>query len=401
LVGVAWSNGGYRADTSLWGFFLRCGGGISRLQGFEACNAFIRVGFIYRVYGGFHLHPYWNYLIISNIKFTDMSKVFLLGANVKYDTDKQTVAKNQIIQMNGYEGDRYVVHDITGTKWGISYELINLRTKTFGQCDLIRPLSQKFGIGYYFDDENPQFMDAFEVAVLQSEAERNRQAKQATKQQQEERDEQLKAIGRERLEAIIPEDAKAVIVAELHEDESDSMTDYYGYRTQRTVILGFSTHTRDLFPEMRKVAANFEETAHLAVENTKYEHREKYSMGEGYYLGESKYHGWIIQKEKLYGSREQFIERYALTAGDEANICVKVAETAINNTPEAIAGDFVIVDYSEKALAVFGDTRAIKDRLKALGGRFNPKLTHEGTKKAGWIFSKSKEQEVKNLLTVK
>jgi hypothetical protein len=59
------------------------------------------------------------------------------------------------------------------------------------------------------------------------------------------------------------------------------------------------------------------------------------------------------------------------------------------------------VDYSEKALAVFGDTKPVKDQLKALGGRFNPKLTHEGTKKAGWIFSKSKEQEVKNLLTVK
>jgi hypothetical protein len=27
-----------------------------------------------------------------------MSKVFLLGAGTEYDTDKQTVAKNQIIQ---------------------------------------------------------------------------------------------------------------------------------------------------------------------------------------------------------------------------------------------------------------------------------------------------------------
>ncbi|MDR1155114.1 MAG: fusion protein [Bacteroidales bacterium] len=328
-----------------------------------------------------------------------MSKVFLLGANVKYDTDKQVVEKNQIIQMNGYEDDRYVVYDITGTQWGLSYELINLRTKTFGQCDLIRPLSQKFGIGYYFDDENPQFMDAFEVAILRSEAERNRQTEQAAKQQQQERDEQLKAIGRERLEAIVPDDVQAVIVAELHEDESDGMTDYYGYRTQRTVILGFSAHTRDLFPEMRKVAANFEETAHLAEENRDYEHREKYSMGAGYYLGESKYHGWTIQKER-YGSREQFIERYALTAGEEANICVKVQAEA-DRAKEAITGDFVIVDYSEKALAVFGDTRQVKDRLKALGGRFNPKLTHGGTKKAGWIFSKSKEQEIKNLLTVK
>jgi hypothetical protein len=59
------------------------------------------------------------------------------------------------------------------------------------------------------------------------------------------------------------------------------------------------------------------------------------------------------------------------------------------------------VDYSEKAIAVFGDTRPIKDELKALGGRFNPKLTHDDEKKAGWIFSKSKESELKNLLTIK
>jgi hypothetical protein len=89
------------------------------------------------------------------------------------------------------------VYDIIPSKWGLSYELINLRTKQFGQCDLIRPLSQKFGIGYYFDDENPQFMDAFEVAVLRSEAGQNKQAKQEAKQQQEERNEQLKAIGRQ------------------------------------------------------------------------------------------------------------------------------------------------------------------------------------------------------------
>jgi len=63
--------------------------------------------------------------------------------------------------------------------------------------------------------------------------------------------------------------------------------------------------------------------------------------------------------------------------------------------------DFLIVDYSQKALAIFGDTRPMKEKLKALGGRFNPKLTHEGTKKAGWIFSKSKEQELRNLLNIK
>lgn len=57
-----------------------------------------------------------------------------------------------------------------------------------------------------------------------------------------------------------------------------------------------------------------------------------------------------------------------------------------------------IVDYSEKALAVFGDTKPIKEELSALGGRFNPKLTYEGEKKAGWIFSKSKREQLEKLL---
>lgn len=51
-------------------------------------------------------------------------------------------------------------------------------------------------------------------------------------------------------------------------------------------------------------------------------------------------------------------------------------------------GAFKIVDYSEKAFAVVGDTREIKDTLKQHGGRFNSSLTVDGSKCAGWIFSK-------------
>lgn len=58
-----------------------------------------------------------------------------------------------------------------------------------------------------------------------------------------------------------------------------------------------------------------------------------------------------------------------------------------NQTAEEI-GTFKIVDYSEKAFAVVGDTREIKDILKQHGGRFNPSLTVDGSKCAGWIFSK-------------
>ena len=50
-----------------------------------------------------------------------------------------------------------------------------------------------------------------------------------------------------------------------------------------------------------------------------------------------------------------------------------------------------IIDYSERAIAVIGDTKAIKETLKSLGGRFNGRLSCG----AGWIFSKKKEQEVR------
>lgn len=56
-----------------------------------------------------------------------------------------------------------------------------------------------------------------------------------------------------------------------------------------------------------------------------------------------------------------------------------------------------MVDYSEKAIAVFGDTKAVKEQLKELGGRFNPSLNYNGEKRAGWIFSKKKADEVRSL----
>lgn len=73
--------------------------------------------------------------------------------------------------------------------------------------------------------------------------------------------------------------------------------------------------------------------------------------------------------------------------------------TAYKESLEELSGhesDIRIVDYSEKAIAVYGDTKSIKDKLKALGGRFNPRLK-DG---AGWIFSKKSEEEVRNLINV-
>lgn len=53
-----------------------------------------------------------------------------------------------------------------------------------------------------------------------------------------------------------------------------------------------------------------------------------------------------------------------------------------------------IIDYSEKAIAVIGDTKEIKDSLKNFGGKYNPRLTCG----AGWIFSAKKREEIEKFL---
>lgn len=53
---------------------------------------------------------------------------------------------------------------------------------------------------------------------------------------------------------------------------------------------------------------------------------------------------------------------------------------------EVEPGTVQVIEYSEKSIAVIGDTKPIKDDLKRLGGSFNFRLTCG----AGWIFPKSK-----------
>ena len=59
-----------------------------------------------------------------------------------------------------------------------------------------------------------------------------------------------------------------------------------------------------------------------------------------------------------------------------------------------------MVDYSEKAIAIFGNTKSIKEKLSEIGGRFNGHLTYGDGKRPGWIFSKTKLEELKSFLSM-
>lgn len=107
--------------------------------------------------------------------------------------------------------------------------------------------------------------------------------------------------------------------------------------------------------------------------------------------------GYTQEVEKALADEDRAKEE-AFKAWQEEQHTGKKQETKRESTKEQPAqecnkeaeeiGAFKIVDYSEKAFAVVGDTREIKDTLKQHGGRFNPSLTVGGSKCAGWIFSK-------------
>lgn len=153
-------------------------------------------------------------------------------------------------------------------------------------------------------------------------AERRQAALDAERARHLENEEHAKAarLARQKFEEdygpLIPANAKAVIVAERVRDDSDSMSDYFGSITEETVILAFSAHTRDLFPELRKAARNFDATAFLADAPADAEHREKWSMGAGYYLKTGYRHsdGWQVRKVTLRGVQSLPMGKWAVPA---------------------------------------------------------------------------------------
>lgn len=328
-----------------------------------------------------------------------MAKYYSLLGGTTTDTEIQVAKENQIVihEGPGATRDRYVIYMVEHGANGYMYHLVNLETKAIRRTDILRPYSRKFGIGMYYADTPAEFMDAMEVAALAREAEQKAQEKAEAQARAKTEHDRIAAIGVERLERLMPADVQGVIVAELNKTEyTDHTCECRETTSVRTVILGFSTTPRNGFGELRKAARNLPETAYLAEYNKDYEHRYP-----GFTLGRSPYSGWSIHKMTHY-TREGFIGRLAYIAGDENNI--RLTSPKPERTPEqeqgqtTVQGDFILVDYSEKAIALFGDTKPIKDALSDLGGRFNERLTYRGEKRAGWVFPKAKEMQVRELI---
>lgn len=324
-----------------------------------------------------------------------MTKLYSLFAGTTIDTAVKAVELNQIVVNEN--GTQYVVVKIYELDKSYQYQILNIRELTSFRTQIIEPLSQKFGIGTYYDDKNPQFLTDEEVAELvRKMQDKTRLEAEIAEKKRIER-EAVKDIGRDWLNNNLPINAKAMIVAYKEGCDYDPGLDYQNYSKVNYQILGFSQTEKNSVQELRKYAPLFNGTQYLESENPNDIHNNsKYDFYIGYF------NDWMIKKIVIQ-DRTKFIETWAYTAGNNENIHVKVDQLTATSITTNINTDnlnFEIVDYSEKAIALFGDTKEIKDLLKAMGGKFNPRLTHNNEKQAGWIFSKSKKDELETILTL-
>ena len=56
------------------------------------------------------------------------------------------------------------------------------------------------------------------------------------------------------------------------------------------------------------------------------------------------------------------------------------------------------IQYTERCIAVIGDTKPLKEQLKQAGGKFNPYLKVNGSIVAGWVFSVNRKDQIVGII---
>ena len=77
-------------------------------------------------------------------------------------------------------------------------------------------------------------------------------------------------------------------------------------------------------------------------------------------------------------------------AGDARTLARKSIHIIMSQPNYTYIEPLKLIDYSPKCIAIVGDTKQVKDELKALGGRYNPALRCG----PGWLFSSKRRAEL-------
>ena len=250
-----------------------------------------------------------------------------------------------------------------------------------------RPISEKFGIGFYYDLDAPRATDE-EIAqaiergnnfIKEREEEKNR----AEEESKRAREEVLKKYG-----AIFDQPSgkyitDAVLVAKhIRQDLTNAFPGQkFSVRKADYSTINIEWKDGPTREEVEQIVGKHERICSPDRWNADlWEHND-------------------TAFTSVFGGVD-YIFYYRETAPENREISLytkpEPKQNKTNKTETIEAKGVQIIDYSEKAIAIVGETRAIKETLKSLGGRFNAHLTCG----SGWIFSKSKEAAIREALNI-
>lgn len=167
-----------------------------------------------------------------------------------------------------------------------------------------------------------------EVLDLWEKSEAKRKNTEAGQQTAQEQRIKLTEQGKLLFAKHIPAEAKALIIAEHNQDESDVQSDYHGHQTIETVVLGYSLTERINFGEMRKMALRIPETRHLGPGKGHFEPRviiDEDIISDGSYYHKGQYSHWHRKLTEISGrqvvfSTKQEAEKYITEKGQPNSI---------------------------------------------------------------------------------
>ena len=247
-----------------------------------------------------------------------------------------------------------------------------------------RPISEKFGIGFYYDLDAPRATDeeiaqAIERAnnfIKEREEEKNRAEEESTRA----REEVIKKYG-----SIFDQPSgkyitDAVLVAKhIRQDLANAFPGQkFSVRKADYSTINIEWQDGPTKEEVKQIAGKHERICTPDRWNADlWEHND-------------------TAFTSVFGGVD-YLFYYRETAPENRGISLYTKPEPKQNKTETIeAKGLQIIDYSEKAIAIVGETRAIKETLKTLGGRFNSHLSCG----AGWIFSKTKEATLRETLNI-
>lgn len=301
-----------------------------------------------------------------------------------------------------------------------------------GQDD--QPLSKQFGIGYYWDDKEPDYrMPEQEISKLVHQCE--------VQQAWNERLEKNKRIASQnRTDQLRKEYGSILTECNSYDDKTAKQNmlvllkrSFPGVKfyCRKNGSSSYCVRWTDGPTEkmVGKICSMFADTTFNGYtdmeENIGDEFTSLYG-GIGYMPDMERSYSdkvWEEAKEKFYAKHpeavgvnehSQFVPKsyseyvwrddYASTYGcvrrylKDVDLYQEPEEKPVKTTLKTVgnAGDLQLVDYSEKAVAIIGNTREYVEKLKELGGRFNGKLKCG----AGWVFSKKREPELRAVFSL-